>query len=201
MRVLLLILIFGLQACKEHQKHAAARQSTITPQVPKSSNEQTFQPLKENLYINSKGQLAFKMVDQTDPQKPHDDFVITIHADTLNYDNETNLNEIIDTATFSNIGDLYYRDKNHVYYHFPMMDGGMFYIVWEADPKSIKVLEDSYFAKDKKTVFCRGSVLEGADSKTFKVLPRTDKEVYQWSAKDKNQSYSGCDQGEGKQKK
>jgi hypothetical protein len=168
MRFLLLILVFGLQACKEHQKHVAARQSTTTSQLPKSANEQTFQPLKENLYLNSKGQLAFKMVDQTDPQKSHEHFVTTIHADTLNYDNETSLNEIIDTATFSNIGDLYYRDKKHVYYHFPLMDGGMFYIVWEADPKSIKVLDSTYYAKDKKTVFCRGGALEGADPKTLK---------------------------------
>jgi len=91
------------------------------------------------------------------------------------------------------MGDLYYRDKNHIYYYFQMMDGGTFFIVWKADPNSFKVLDSSYYGKDKQNVFCRGGLLEQADTKTFSVVSQPDKRVYSWTAKDKSHTYDGAD--------
>jgi hypothetical protein len=152
-----------------------------------------FRPYKQDLFITSNGRLAYKVIDQSDPSNPRDEFLTSINTDALNYEQEKELNEVIDTASFKNIGDLYYKDKNHVYYHVQMMDGGPFFIVWEADPNSFKVLDSSYYGKDNQNVFCRGGLIEQADAKSFRVVSQPDKRVYSWTAKDKNHSYDGTD--------
>lgn len=152
-----------------------------------------FRPYKHDLYIASNGRLAYKTIDNSNPSKPEDRFVTEINTDTLNDEQQRALNEIIDTASFTHIGDLYYKDKNHVYYHVQMMDGGPFFIVWEADPNSFQVLSDSYYGKDKKHVFCRGELMEQADAKSFRVVSQPEKQVYSWTAKDNNHSYDGGD--------
>jgi hypothetical protein len=152
----------------------------------------TFRPYKHDLFIASDGRLAYKTVDYSNPSKPEDKFLTSINTDTLN-NNEKELNEVLDTASFRYVGDLYYTDKNHVYYHFQMMDGGPFFIVWEADPKSFEVLDSSYYGKDKQNVFCRGGLVERADAKSFRVVSQPNKRVYSWTAKDKNHNYDGAD--------
>ena len=153
----------------------------------------TFRPYKHDLFIASNGKLAYRTVDNSDPSKPEDKFLTSINTDNLNSDQKKELNEVIDTASFTHIGDLYYRDKNHIYYHFQMMDGGPFFIVWQADPNSFKVLDSSYYGKDKQFVFCRGGVMEQADAKSFRVVSQPDKRVYSWTAKDKNHRFDGAD--------
>ncbi|MEG5146996.1 DKNYY domain-containing protein [Microcoleus sp. AT8-B6] len=153
----------------------------------------TFRPYKHDLFIASNGRLAYKTIDNTDPSKPEDRFVTAINTDSLNDEQKKELNEVIDTASFTHIGDLYYRDKNHVHYHVQMMDGGPFFIVWEADRNSFEVLDSSYYGKDKKKVFCRGGLMEQADAKSFKIVSQPNKHVYSWTAKDKNHSYDGGD--------
>ena len=74
-----------------------------------------------------------------------------------------------------------------------MADGGPFFIIWQADPNSFKVLDSSYYGKDELNVFCRGELLKYADSKTFTVMPQRDKGVYFWTARDKYRMYEGCD--------
>ena len=74
-----------------------------------------------------------------------------------------------------------------------MLQGGMFYIIWEADPKNLKVLNNSYYAQDRKSVFCRGTLLEGADAKTFMLITKPNENVYKWWAKDKYRAYAGED--------
>lgn len=62
------------------------------------------------------------------------------------------INKVIDTKTFSYLGSSFYKDKNHVYTHYAMADGGNFWIVDNADVKTFQVLGNCY-AKDKNNIF------------------------------------------------
>lgn len=196
LKIQIAILAFGIVACNEakvsNENTLTAQSQIAQPSAEKVAvnDSSAFIPFRHNLYINAKGEIAFRTVDYGDPNHPHDDFLTTIHPDSTDYDKEVRLQQFIDTASFEGVGDLYFRDKRHVYYHFQMVDGGTFSIVWEADPKTFVVLDNSYYAKDKKYVFYRGSVLAGADLRTFKVLPKHDS-VYSWRAKDKRHMYEG----------
>ena len=192
MKPLLVSITIFLTACNgsvvvdsiSNQKDTANVQNTHTI---------TYRPYKHDLYIATNGRLAYKTIDNSDPSNPEDKFVTAINTDTLNDEQKRELNEVIDTASFTHIGDLYYRDKSHVYYHVQMMDGGPFFIIWEADPKSFRVLNSSYYGKDERNVFCRGERIEQADGKSFRVVSQPDSQVYSWTAKDKNRSYDGAD--------
>lgn len=150
-----------------------------------------FYPYKNQLFMNLKGELAYRTFDQTEPSKPAIKFLTSTFTDTLGNEQETDLKRIIDSTSFIAVGNLYYKDKKHVYFHNQMMDGGTFFIVFEADPESFEVLDSSYFGRDKQFVFCRGGLLEGADNKTFMVMLQSES-VYYWTAKDKHRMYDGC---------
>lgn len=78
------------------------------------------------------------------------------------------LAEVIDTATFKYLGSSFYKDRNHVYTHYAMVDGGNFWIVEEADVKTFKVIGDCY-AKDKNYIFGeRAMQMDSVDYRTFK---------------------------------
>ncbi|AMR40055.1 DKNYY domain-containing protein [Elizabethkingia anophelis] len=62
------------------------------------------------------------------------------------------IKKVIDTTTFKYLGSSFYQDKNHIYTHFFMIDGGNFQIVKNADTNSFKILGDCY-AKDKSRIF------------------------------------------------
>ncbi|WP_300671049.1 DKNYY domain-containing protein [Soonwooa sp.] len=62
------------------------------------------------------------------------------------------LKSVIDSATFSYLGSSFYKDKNHVYTHYAMADGGNFWTVDNADVKTFQVLGNCY-AKDKNKIF------------------------------------------------
>lgn len=60
--------------------------------------------------------------------------------------------DVIDTTSFKYVGSSFYKDKNHVYTHYAMADGGNFWIVDNADTKSFEIVGDCY-AKDKNNIF------------------------------------------------
>ena len=101
--------------------------------------------------------------------------------------------EEADAKTFEVIGNGYARDKSNIYFLYPNLEYIM-PIKMEADRKSfnlIKVGEDyTFYARDKKNIYCDGRILGGADYKTFRIFKEKDengKEVVK--IKDKNHEY------------
>jgi hypothetical protein len=111
--------------------------------VPK---EPPYQFVKDNLYIDQKGDLFIKSIDRSaadsgdpelDAQNTHIRWLNVVYCEpcTLKTGDEevpglAYLTDKIDTATFRHVsvdneqgGDLY-EDKNHHYYHKWMADGG-----------------------------------------------------------------------------
>ena len=81
------------------------------------------------------------------------------------------LKHVIDTASFRFLDLLYWSDRRRVYGFNPMSDGGTVYYIAEADPHSFRALEaSSPYAKDKKNVFYKGSIIPGADVKSFVII-------------------------------
>lgn len=95
------------------------------------------------------------------------------------------IKNVIDTPTFKYLGSSFYKDKNNVYTHYAMADGGNFWIVEEADVKTFDVIGKSCYAKDKSFIYGeRAMKMSNVDYKTFKTCD--DCGCY---AKDKNGYY------------
>ncbi|GEM_PF-1072250 len=95
------------------------------------------------------------------------------------------IKDIIDTATFKYLGSSFYKDKNNVYTHYTMLDGGNFWIVENADVPTFEVIENSCYAKDKNYIYGeRAMQMPDIDYKTFKTC--ADCGCY---AKDRNGYY------------
>lgn len=86
---------------------------------------------------------------------------------TLSDDNETKLKDVVDTTTFVNIGYCFYKDKNNIYRHYDMCDGGYFR-VFSNDTSSFRSLNSYYFSFKKEIYhFLEGKI--DADFASFKV--------------------------------
>lgn len=144
-----------------------------------SGDTSKFIALACGLYINDKGTLAYKAVDNsyrmdtTGNEKPLDVYLTTIYGADLSDTINGGLKEmkyVVDTATFKILGTFYFKDKNHIYDFNPMMDGGTIAINPDIDVKTFQILESEFYAKDKKHCYYRGRIIEGADLTSFKVL-------------------------------
>jgi hypothetical protein len=135
-------------------------------------DQSTFQKIRCGLYVNSKGDLAYKVIDNSMKfdHKPIEVFLTSVYnadlSDSLN-DSRKELKFVIDTGTFKILGDFFFKDKNHIYDFIPMMDGGTIAINQLADVKTFKVLDGGFYAKDNKHCYYRGYVIEDADLKSF----------------------------------
>ncbi len=121
--------------------------------------------LKCGLWQNKLGEIGFKTnrVICSDGQVIAEDYITK-----FGFDENPPLKDIIDTATFRELGNTYYKDKNHIYHHYGMSGGGSFYIFDKADYQSFQILGDCY-AKDKNHIFeMRSGILNNVDYKTFK---------------------------------
>lgn len=84
----------------------------------------------------------------------------------LGYDGkDTTLLSVVDTATFHAYG-AFYKDKNHIYEHYNMSDGGNFRILRDVDYDTFQILELCY-AKDKEHIYCVRHGIVDADYSTF----------------------------------
>ncbi len=81
---------------------------------------------------------------------------------------------VIDIASFRFLSYLYWADKINVYVLTATSEGGTVFLNKSIDRKSFKVLEGTDYAKDKKNVYYRGSILKGADLKTFRTINHKD---------------------------
>lgn len=131
---------------------------------------------KYDLWISQKGELAILSFDVSDENNKKEVFID-------HFSNGKSLNSIIDTTTFKYLGNYFYKDKNHVYRHYNMSDGGHF-IIEDADSKSFELLGDCY-AKDNTSIYGQThGKLDMVDYKTFKFS-----DEFGCYAKDKNDYY------------
>lgn len=138
-----------------------------------------WKPLKCGLWQNKLGEIGFKTsrVICSDGQVIADAYITK-----FGFDENPPLKDIIDTITFRELGNTYYKDKNHIYHHYGMSDGGSFSIFEKADYETFQILGDCY-AKDKNHIFeMRSGILSNVDYTTFK----TKKGLTGCVAKDKN---------------
>ncbi len=77
------------------------------------------------------------------------------------------IKDVIDTSTFKHIGNAFYKDKNNVYLHYVMADGGNFQFIETADVQTFEILGSCY-AKDKNHIFdAKARQLLNIDYQTF----------------------------------
>lgn len=130
------------------------------------------------LWQNKNGEIGFKTnrVICSDGQVIAENYITK-----FGFNENPPLKDIVDTATFNELGNTYYKDKNHIYHYYAMSDGGSFNRFEKADHQTFQIIGDCY-AKDKNYIFdLKGNKID-ADYKTFK----TTNGLSGCVAKDKN---------------
>jgi hypothetical protein len=121
--------------------------------------------LKCGLWLNRNGDIGYKTqrVVCSDGLMSVEDYITR-----FGFDENPPLKDIIDTTSFVDLGNTFYKDKNHIYQHYAMSGGGSFYIFEDADYQTFAILGDCY-AKDKKHIFeSRAGILTNVDYASFK---------------------------------
>lgn len=205
--IVLLCLVFSFLACKEQERKSKHPNNEIDATYHAVNafghvkNDTTkFLQLKCGLWMNNQGVLAFRTIDRshvifdsTGKEKPYAIYLTTIwgadETDTIN-GGIKEVRYVVDTASFQIIGAFNFKDKNHIYDFNPMLDGGTVAINTDADLKTFRVLDDEFYAIDKKHCFYRGNIIEGADVHSFRIL---DTGNFNGIAFDKNDFYQWGD--------
>ncbi|WP_405397810.1 DKNYY domain-containing protein [Maribacter sp. Asnod2-G09] len=156
------------------------RISSYKTRIDSINQSLQWKELKCGLWLSKKNDLGFK----TTAGNEQGIFITKYITDLWNSDSPIKLNSVIDTLTFNYLGSSFYKDKNNIYTHYSMADGGFFKIVENADHRTFKIIGDCY-AKDKNHIFgVRKMILDSVDYKTFKT-----KKGIGCYAKDKNGYY------------
>lgn len=126
--------------------------------------------LKCGLFIHTDGRIAFASAPWLINVKREDlkgETCPNVFITTLGDDYTTQLRTVIDTATFESLPvNDFYSDKNRIYSHYAMCDGGYFN-VFATDTASFVACNTSYFIYKGKVMYFRGGDIE-ADAATFK---------------------------------
>ena len=156
-------------------------QSLRKKEIDNVNKDLNWQLIKHNLYKNKNGEFGFReMISLGEGTTP-----VTNYITKLGFNEAKALSKIIDTATFTDLGSSYYKDKKHIYQYNAMLGGGSFYINTDVDYKTFEVIGDVY-AKDKNHIYVdRTGIMKNADYKTFKTALGIGP-----YAKDKNGYYS-----------
>ncbi|MFN8713475.1 MAG: hypothetical protein ACK5Z2_11545 [Bacteroidota bacterium] len=126
--------------------------------------------LQCGLFMHTDGRLAFASDPQLVNVKREDlkgetcpnKFITTFGSDYT-----TQLRSVIDTATFEALPvSDFYKDKNNIYSHYAMCDGGYF-TVFATDTASFVMYNNCYFKYQGKVMYFRGGAID-ADAATFK---------------------------------
>jgi hypothetical protein len=133
------------------------------------SSEREWKLLKHGLYINTAGEIGFATERDLVFIPPSEiegerSMCPNNFLTTFGYDDSTRLKSIIDVNTFESLGAFYYKDKNRVYTHYSVCDGGAFKI-FANDTVSFKVLGLHATYKSKAYHYRRGQL--DADIATF----------------------------------
>lgn len=135
--------------------------------------------LRCGLWRNKKGDLGFKTSQVVGMEGLT---TAEIYITKFGFNEDPPLNTVIDTLTFHELGNTYYKDKNHIYHSYAMTDGGSFYVFEEADHETFEIVGGCY-AKDKNHIYeMRAGIMVDADHKTF--ISKAD--IEGCFAKDKN---------------
>ena len=133
---------------------------------------QEWRELPCGLWTNGHGDIGLKTTRFRRDGKIETFYLTHAHASSSGGDNIP-LKSLVNTETFHYIGASFYKDKNHIYNHFPMSDGGIFYPIDDmVDHATFKVFEDSCYAKDKNSIYVEKHVLirSDVDYQTFQVI-------------------------------
>lgn len=122
-----------------------------------------------------------------------------MYADGENvYDRDFHILPDADVRTFEHIEQNWYKDKSHVWWDNKMLK--------DADPKTFTPVQvssyrsgkidpmsggDFNYGKDEKFVFCRDSIICGADPASFEKIDFPDGNS--WTVFDRNRVYQGKD--------
>jgi hypothetical protein len=127
-----------------------------------------WQRLKSNLYNSPDGEIGFAsrpslanipILELSDAQCPNQ-FLTYIGGDYT-----TKLSDVVDVSSFEYIGSSYYQDKNRIYNHYGMCDGGYLNIFSE-DKANLRLLNDSYVCYKGRIYHNRGGQMD-ADVTSF----------------------------------
>jgi hypothetical protein len=155
------------------------RVSTRKKIIDSVNNSLEWKKTNFNLWKSKNGDLAIKTQEANEEGIFIDRFISELCCEG------DKIKNVIDTLTFKYLGSSFYKDKNNVYTHYAMSDGGNFWIVEKADAKTFEVIGNSCYAKDKKYIYGeRAMKMDSVDYKTFKTCD--DCGCY---AKDKNEYY------------
>lgn len=120
--------------------------------------------LKCGLWINHDGDIGFKVKEAIQGKYFTDRFITSY----FEAEKVITLKSIVDTTTFRYLGSTFYKDKNNIYHHYTMADGGYFHVYDIVDYATFRVI-GSIYAKDKNHIFDeRNGILENVDYKTFR---------------------------------
>lgn len=181
-RVIAFIIIFLLIiACQSHKNRHSK-----TPIV--------YIPIKEGLFRDSLENIYFEVTDITDYTNPIKGYIHTVWSENFGVDGTKEMKDIIDTSSFHFIGFGHFKDKNNIYFFFPMSDGGSMSIIDNADLSTFQSIPDSQYGMDETSVFYRGTKIKNADRASFEpVYLIDDGRRIGWHARDKHNYYSGND--------
>ena len=178
----IIIAIAGI-SCNDGKTHSDKVENTSEHQK-ETSTSLDWKQINGNFYSDKDGNIGYKVpVDSLEREKTGYNYRYLTHVYGVN-DEPVELGKVVDIASLKDLDYGFYQDKNHIYYHYEMADGGTFSI-FEADLKTFEVL-NYFYSRDKNHVYeYRNGIMEGVDPKTFK--------VYNGSAcfgKDKNGYYN-----------
>lgn len=150
-----------------------------------------YRELKCGLYISANGDIAYKtealINEEGDKTTRYASWIWGANQeDTVGNGGIMEMKDVVDTATFKFLTELYWVDKNNVYGLTPMSDGGNVFLIEAADSKTLKIFGTSDYAADRKNIYYRGNIVQGADRKTFKPVENIKKQELAW---DKNNFY------------
>ncbi len=139
---------------REHIQH-------FKEKVDRDNQEQGWKPLGHNLWRNAAGDIAFRTEEMTE-----EDIGIVHYRKELCCDGPA-LKDAIDLGSFQRMKGSFYRDKDHIYHHFLMADGGTFSRLEKVDTPSFQVITGCY-ARDKNAIYTdKARVVSDADPASF----------------------------------
>jgi len=181
-----LLLAFCLLSCRseKEQVHTNPLPERKMVHLPDSSD---WRKMKCGLYMSPEGKMGYASHEEiANLSKPEiaarfkkKEVCPNRFLTTFGHEYKISLNEVIDTSTFKAIGAGYFKDKNHIYSHYGMCDGGYFNI-FSSDTSSFRLL-NQYYATYKNEIYYYRADKINADFKTFKVS-----DEFEMIAKDKH---------------
>lgn len=139
--------------------------SCVRPTTPSEpgdsvSEEERWSELKDGLYVDEGGALAFRIEGLNRNGEPK------VYFQT--HFGESPLKEQVDVESFRRVEDsLFYRDDARIYHLHEQAGGGKLMPREDLDPESFRLLPGCY-AADRAHVYTeRGRALQGADRATF----------------------------------